>query len=253
MLFEGKHSFNEQEFKISKGQNLSFMKHIHRSFEFYSQLGGTTEVVIDEKQYVLKAGQAVLIFPFQYHSYKTVENGEYVICFFSPNLVPDFYNEKNRRIPIDNLFEFIWTQSEDDNLFLRRSIAYNICGCFEKGREYIEKKFFSQDQVMSVLLYANENYKQKCLLRDAISRAGYDYAYLSKLFKKSIGITYNQYVNLLRIQEGKELLKSTNKTISQIAEECGFSSLRDFDRKFLDFTGTTPTVYRKQKRNLDFQ
>ena len=54
MLFEGKHSFNEQEFKISKGQNLSFMKHIHRSFEFYLQLGGTTEVVIDEKQYVLK-------------------------------------------------------------------------------------------------------------------------------------------------------------------------------------------------------
>ena len=31
----------------------------------------------------------------------------------------------------------------------------------EKGREYIEKKFFSQDQVMSILLYANENYKQK--------------------------------------------------------------------------------------------
>ena len=97
MLFEGKHSFNEQEFKISKGQNLSFMKHIHRSFEFYLQLGGTTEVVIDEKQYVLKAGQAVLIFPFQYHSYKTVENAQAHRLFSNSDYYDDFRRKRQEK------------------------------------------------------------------------------------------------------------------------------------------------------------
>ena len=122
-----------------------------------------------------------------------------------------------------------------------------ICGEFDKKRTYAEKKnLFSQDKVVSVLLYANENYKQKCLLYDASASVGFDYAYISKLFKKSIGITYNQYVNYLRIQESKKLLKTTGKTITEIALESGFLSLRVFNRKFSEIEGTTPSVYRNQ-------
>lgn len=246
MFFEKEHSFNEGEFRISSGQNFSFMSHIHRSFELYMQTRGTSEVVIDKRTYILKSGQAVLIFPFQYHSYSAIENSAHNICIFSPDLVPDYYGSGNF-IPTDNLFEFAWSQKTVDNPFLYRSAAYEICGEFDKERTYAEKKnLFSQDKVVSVLLYVNENYKQKCLLYDASASVGFDYAYISKLFKKSIGITYNQYVNYLRIQESKKLLKTTGKTITEIALECGFLSLRVFNRKFSEIEGTTPSVYRNQ-------
>ena len=233
MLFEKEHSFNEEEFSVSGGQNFSFMSHIHRSFELYLQTRGTSEVVIDKRTYILKAGQAVLSFPFQCHSYRAIENSAHTICIFSPELVPDYYG-RGKFIPTDNLFEFAWSRKTVDNLFLYRSVAYEICGEFDKGRTYVEKK------------NANENYKQKSLLYDASASVGFDYAYISKLFKKSIGITYNQYVNYLRIQESKKLLKTTEKAITEIAWECGFLSLRVFNRKFSEIEGTTPSAYRNQ-------
>ena len=246
MIFERQHSFNEEEFSVFGGQNFSFMSHIHRSFELYLQTRGTSEVVIDKRTYILKAGQAVLIFPFQCHSYRAIENSAHTICIFSPDLVPDYYGS-GKFIPTDNLFEFAWSRKTVDNLFLYRSVAYEICGEFDKGRTYVEKKnLISQDKVVSVLQYANENYKQKCLLYDASASVGFDYAYISKLFKKSVGITYNQYVNYLRIQESKKLLKTTEKAITEIALECGFLSLRVFNRKFLEIERTTPSAYRNQ-------
>lgn len=248
MFFEKEHSFNEEEFNIFGGQNFSFMSHIHRSFELYLQTEGTSEVVIDKRAYILKPGQAVLIFPFQYHSYRAIENSAHNMCIFSPGLVPDFYGN-GKFIPTDNLFAFSWSRKTADNPFLYRSIAYEICGEFDKERTYAEKKnLFAQDKVVSVLLYVNENYKQKCLLYDASASVGFDYAYISKLFKKSIGITYNQYVNYLRIQDSKRLLKTSEKTISEIALECGFLSLRVFNRKFSEIEGITPSAYRNQQK-----
>ena len=246
MIFEKKHSFNEGEFSIANGQDFSFMPHIHRSFELFMQTRSASEVVIDKRTYIVEAGQAVLIFPFQCHSYRAINNSAHTICIFSPDLVPDYYGS-GKFIPTDNLFEFAWSRETIDNPFLYRSIAYEICGEFDRGRKYAEKRnLFSQDKVVSVLLYVNENYKQKCLLYDAAASVGFDYAYISKLFKKSIGITYNQYVNYLRIQESKKLLKTTEKAITEIALECGFLSLRVFNRKFSEIEGMTPSAYRNQ-------
>ena len=246
MLFEKEHSFNEEEFKIFGGQNFSFISHIHRAFELYMQIRGTAEVVIDKRTYILKAGQAVLIFPFQYHSYRAIENSEHNICIFSPGLVPSYYRKGNF-IPTNNLFTFVWTRKTADNPYLYRAIAYDICGQFENGREYTEREnLFSQDKVVSILLYVNAHYKQKCPLSDAAAAAGVDYAYISKLFKKSIGVSYNRYVNYLRIQESKRLLKSTEESITEIAYESGFFSLRVFNRKFSETEGMTPSAYSTQ-------
>jgi len=246
MLFEKEHSFDEGEFMFYSGQDLSFVSHIHRSFELFMQTGGTSEVVVDKRTYILKPGQAVLVFPFQSHSYKAIENSTHNICIFSPGLVPDYYGN-GKMIPTDNLFEFQWSGKTVDNPFLYRSVAYEICGEFDKKRTYVNNKnLFLQDKIVSLLLYANENYKKKCLLYDASEYVGFDYAYISKCFKKSIGMTYNQYVNYLRIQESKKLLQTTEKTITEIALECGFLSLRVFSRKFLEIEGMTPSAYRSK-------
>jgi YesN/AraC family two-component response regulator len=75
---------------------------------------------------------------------------------------------------------------------------------------------------------------------------GYDYAYVSKLFKKKVQIGFNGYVNILRINEGKRLLKNTTKSITEIAGEVGFSCVRSFNRSFFSVTGKSPSDYRKK-------
>lgn len=248
MFFESTHSLTENEFRLSFSKSINFPLHLHRSFEFYAQLEGSSEVTVGEKTYTLSAGEAVLIFPFQIHAYRSKEKSRFAMCIFSPDLASDFYKKTAHKEPTDSLFRY--TVREDiprDNIFLQRSIVYGICGTFDKGRVYrTTTDSLSESPLGALLLYADKYFRTACLLSDAATKVGYDYAYVSKLFKRRVGISFRAYVNLLRVNESKRLLKESTKSMSEIMEESGFHSLRTFDRAFLTVTGMTPSAYRNR-------
>ena len=68
-----------------------------------------------------------------------------------------------------------------------------------------------------------------------------------KFFKKATGKTYSDYLNEIRINEASRLLLQSEKTISQIAFECGFETLSYFNRVFITKKKKTPSHYRKEK------
>ena len=70
--------------------------------------------------------------------------------------------------------------------------------------------------------------------------------YFCKLFKKSTGINFIDYVSQLRIEKAKNLLLNPNCLISEIAFEVGFQSLTHFNRVFKKLTGQSPSQYRAQ-------
>lgn len=70
--------------------------------------------------------------------------------------------------------------------------------------------------------------------------------YFCKLFKKSTGINFIDYVSRLRIGKAKNLLLNPNCLISEIAFEVGFQSLTHFNRVFKKITGLSPSRYRRQ-------
>ncbi len=252
MFFESIHSLNENEFTISNGIELNFPIHIHRSFEYFEQVHGSTEVCIGDQKYLLKDGEAVLIFPLQPHSYTSIKNGHIRTCIFSPDIVAEFYKINESNLPTDN--KFICSLPENlilENIFHKKSLAYFICGNFEKGRKYVDEANKNENRLLVALLFfADKNFRNRCLLRDASVNIGYDYAYISKFFGRKVGISFRQYVNNLRIIESKRLLRTSIKSIEEIAEECGFSSLRTFDREFRNQTGITPSNYRKDVNTI---
>lgn len=247
MLFESFHSFEQNEFWVRHAYNVSFPVHIHRSFEYFLQRQGTSVVTVDGKEYTLCPGEAVLIFPYQYHSYRASQGNRHSSYIFSPDLVSNYYYADTRRIPTDNRLAYMPEETLDTcNLYLRQGLAYSICGQFDKERTYMTlRASHGEDILKSVLLYADEHYTEDCLLRNSSEVVGYDYAYTSKLFKRQLGITFNQYVNLLRIQKSQTLLTTTPLSITEIANRCGFHSLRAYNRKFTEITGSTPSAFRK--------
>ena len=66
-----------------------------------------------------------------------------------------------------------------------------------------------------------------------------------RIFKRIIGITPYNYLTNYRINISKTLLISTDKTISEISEECGFSDTSNFISQFKKHTGQRPFEYRK--------
>jgi len=68
--------------------------------------------------------------------------------------------------------------------------------------------------------------------------------YFCKMFKKTIGLNFTDYVSRVRVEKAKNLLLNRNLRISEIAYEVGFQSLTHFNRIFKKVAGQSPTDYR---------
>lgn len=72
----------------------------------------------------------------------------------------------------------------------------------------------------------------------------------TSLLRKQTGDTPTQFLNRIRTARARELLASTNRGITEIALECGFSSSQYFSDVFRRFTGSTATQYRIRNRTF---
>lgn len=246
MFFEPHRSIGEKVFYVSESKRIDFPLHIHRAFEMIAQESGETEVTINDKTITLTQGKALLIFPFQQHSYKCKKVGKLQLCLFSPDMVGEFY--KSDSLPKENSFDFSAQYGVGfDNLYLKKAYVYSIIGAFDTDREYVSVQKNQDNVIVNLLMYAEENFCTRCFLKDVAKKMGYDYAYISKLFKRKISMPFNAYVNILRINESKNKLINTDMTVTGIGLDCGYSSLRSFNRAFFKQEKVTPTEYRKGK------
>lgn len=69
-------------------------------------------------------------------------------------------------------------------------------------------------------------------------------SYISTLFKKTMGISINEYVHEVKINRAKILLKTTSKTMIEIAQQLGYSDSSHFSKKFKEKAGLSPISYR---------
>jgi AraC-like DNA-binding protein len=69
-----------------------------------------------------------------------------------------------------------------------------------------------------------------------------------KMFKKATGMTFTEYLSLVRVSKAKKQLANPQLRISEIAYEVGFNSLTHFNRVFRKCVGQSPTAYRNELR-----
>lgn len=73
----------------------------------------------------------------------------------------------------------------------------------------------------------------------------YNVQYIGRLFKKSTGLSFNDYLNRQRLNRSKILLTETDLSVLDISSRLGFNNISYFNRLFKKIFGTTPTEYRK--------
>ena len=70
--------------------------------------------------------------------------------------------------------------------------------------------------------------------------------YFCKMFKKSTGLTFTDYLARVRVEKVKNLLLNPHRRVSEAAYEAGFQSLSQFNRVFRRIAGESPSVYRER-------
>ena len=210
------------------------------------------EVVVDGKAHLLGAGEATMIFPNQIHAMRS-SRCRHILVIFSPRLVQAYASRLVNRVPEDNAFtpdgylvEGISRLSEASKE-TRKGILYALCGQFDGGARYRGRGTDTKNLLYRIFSYVEQRYADECTLAGMAEELGYDYSYLSRYFKKAVGISFNEYVNHYRLSQACYLLDNSDRPILQCAMESGFSSIRSFNRNFKEQFGIAPVQYRKKQ------
>jgi AraC-like DNA-binding protein len=94
--------------------------------------------------------------------------------------------------------------------------------------------------------YIYNNYDSNITLQDIADKEFLSTHYLSHEIKYALGYSFTDIVNLTRVEASIKLLLDTDKTISEISEEVGFSHIRYLNKHFKAYYKTTPLNYRKK-------
>lgn len=92
--------------------------------------------------------------------------------------------------------------------------------------------------------YIEEHQGEDIALNDVAKAVHASTFHFCKMFKKATGMTFTQYLSLIRVTKAKKLLANPQLRISEIAFDAGFASLTHFNRTFRKLTGESPTAYR---------
>lgn len=101
------------------------------------------------------------------------------------------------------------------------------------------------DRLERALHYINSHYTEKISLEDTASYAALSPAYFSRIFKEEMNTSFTSYINKIRVDHAKTLLKTTPCTLIEIAGLVGFEDQSYFSRVFKQIAGISPGKYRE--------
>ena len=105
--------------------------------------------------------------------------------------------------------------------------------CSLRGEKHLEKNLIDKISMEFATITFNE----------MVSFSGYGASHFSKLFKRLTGMTFSDYLNYVKVEHAVSLIqRGHNLTIADVSLQCGFSTIRNFNRVFKQITGFTPST-----------
>lgn len=250
--------------------------HWHNELELAFITEGSVIYTIHQKQFVLKAGDFILLNGGVLHStasenvsasekaYTMLINSSVIPPQYAGKIPNAIYrnNQEERCHPehryVYRLVESIFYEYAHNYLYKEHILETYIgaliplCLRSESRAERIElsKKEVKESRIYHQIItfLRNSEYSEHSL--QAVAKAlGYSPNYLCRVFKNASNMSISQYTNEMRLTMAKHLLWTTQKSICDISAECGFSSERAFHIAFKKENGMTPLAYRKTKNS----
>ena len=262
-----------KEHEYVRQHRLSNM-HYHSEFELIYVKKGCVNFYINGNEYKVREGNVIFINSNIIHRTECVQNNtvnillqfknptdsayslRYLSSFIKKNKIPFFLFDTNDP-DVCILISFIENILEENKL---KSNSYKnfISGYLHLIVALMQRKKILPDsreilrreeinKFNPLFEFVDNNYHEQITLEDLSKLMHLNEAYLCRIFKDATGGTITEYINYVRIHKAIKLLK-TNKTLSEIAYECGFSSLTYFNRVFKKNRNYSVSEYRKLKQ-----
>ena len=261
--------------KLKPSQNLRpGFYHYHNYIEFLYALDTNAYAFINEKKYQFKTGDIIIIPANTPHDIIPIGESNYICIKFLPSIlhsgeysslefkyilplmtrnndifyIPRMVTEKTQIKGLISEIQQEWDNAETAYEMLIRS---NLTRIFAWIFRYwgnttdIYEQFKLTDSIRKAILYISEHYYD--ISEEQVAyECGLSTTYFSTMFKNATGQSFSKYVTQIRISEAEKYLLSTNKSVTEIAMDTGFSSSSYFISIFKKLKGLTPQQMRKK-------
>ncbi|MCR4922387.1 MAG: AraC family transcriptional regulator [Lachnospiraceae bacterium] len=248
------------------------MARTHYSLGFV--ISGDRCSITPKQKFTYHAGDVSLMPPLVYHRTIPQSDAPYInylvkismeckerFCsFVDRNIWESLFEQKvcsfslKEREKLEEMFEDMLTEYEKDTpyreVILEGMLFRLLTYIFEhkKGGGALNFGNELSPEILEVLSKIEESYASDLTMEDMALEAGFSTAYFSRLFKAQLGLPFSKYLTNVRIRHVEELLSQTDKSISEIALETGFSNGDYLCSRFKQRVGLSPTEYRKKSR-----
>ncbi len=253
---------------------MTFDFHFHRELEFLCVKSGRMKIVTNTDEYNATKGEVVFINSRVPHETYFCEPG-------TDNILVQFASPDTCNTPIRYLEEFTDKLNTECFVFDKSSpYAPMLEKCMkdmsreysdrEKGyRQFIEAikntmmgilyraevlseknsvlNEKSMQKILPVINYVDENCKNEISLDTVCNAFHFNSSYFSRMFRRTTGKTFTEYLNFVRISKAKAMLEE-DYTVSETAYSVGFASLSYFDRVFKKYVRCSPNDYKKSNK-----
>lgn len=285
MLQEPVHYYKNLNFAIDFSNVAQEAPHCHKETEMALVLRGSVTYRIHHQEFQLKTGDAIIIDTNDLH-YIVASSEDVIMLTFYINMeaFTDVYpnidfmifaceeliqTTQSRHQKMQNRISFLIhhmaqmmflraDEKTEDSLMTEKlqEILYLMVNHFQGF--FIENREFRSgnedatpaelDRLYRIITYMYQNYDQKLTLQDVAEMEHLSMYYASHMIKRLSGLSFQNLLNYIRVENSEKLLNENKYTLTQISEFCGFSSLAYYNKCFKTWHGITPAQYKKRPK-----
>lgn len=105
--------------------------------------------------------------------------------------------------------------------------------------------------IAGALDYVAEHYMEEIKIRNMAEACSMSESHFRRIFEEGMNMRPGDYINLVRIQSARELLKKTEKSMEEVAAASGFTSISAFNRNFRKILNISPYQWKKSAENYE--
>ena len=121
-----------------------------------------------------------------------------------------------------------------------------IINIFHSIIDYVEIRDESKNRyIEQIQEYVKVHYKDEIDFENLADTVGISYSHMRKLFRDELNTSITDYINKIRIEKAKLLMKNSDMTLQEIAEKIGYQNIQSFKRFFKKYEGIAPAEFRK--------
>ncbi|MBQ9324798.1 MAG: helix-turn-helix transcriptional regulator [Clostridia bacterium] len=248
----------DEKFFIGEVTHYPFPLHVHEVMEVVAIISGQAVMHIDGKEYTLHPGDVAAIFPLIAHSYDSLSPDiRGLACIFSPDTIAEFSGTLRSMVPLCPVVQAGQTDeeirlaiakltalpAEPDSPYSLAYLHLLLAGllrhlCYRPVFDYSD-----QNLGYRIIHYVSRHAFSPITLESASHELGLSPSYLSHFFSQQLHVNFRRFVNAIRIDQARMLMRNPEMTLVRVCYACGFTNIRTFRRAFFQETGVLPSDY----------